>query len=345
MSLFAGFANVWTPVELSRRVRRKPVQVRLAGERVVLFRDEAGQVMALIDRCPHRGVALSLGRMVRDPDGKTCLECPFHGWQFSGDGACQHVPLNPDAKRDLLAATPLPTREIGGYIWVYTAPGTQAPVEPNLSDLLTDPQFVRSYLVVDWRCHWTRAMENMLDSPHLPYVHRYTIGMGIRRAMRRDSKIEMSFEPRPSGGLIGWSLDGKSEGGRLEFLKPNSMVLHIPIPGRRMQLQVHCVPLGQNETRMMVVSGRDFGRYNPLLRLFDQTNRIIVAEDKAVVESSDPAEVPPPAQERSVPSDRPTLAFRRYYFDELRPSGQDPPLPIGLPRKRRVETPGGSSVA
>lgn len=333
MSLFAGFANVWTPVELSRRVRKKPVQVRLAGERIALFRDERGQVAALIDRCPHRGVALSLGRLVRDSAGKTCLECPFHGWQFAASGACEHVPLNPDAKRDLLAATPLPTREIGGYIWVYTAPGNQAPVEPNLSELMVDPAFVRSYLVVDWRCHWTRAMENMLDSPHLPYVHRYTIGMGIRRAMRPDSRMVMSYAPRPSGGVISWALDGRAEEGRLEFLKPNSMVLHIPIPRRRMQLQVHCVPLSQNETRMMLISGRDFGRYNPLLRLFDQTNRIIVAEDKAVVESSDPAEVPPPAAERSVPSDRPTLAFRRYYYDELRPSGTDPQPLLRLRRK------------
>ena len=56
---------------------------------------------------------------------------PFHGWQFAGNGACEHVPLNPDAKRDLLAATPLPTREIGGYIWVYTAPGSEAPSSPT----------------------------------------------------------------------------------------------------------------------------------------------------------------------------------------------------------------------
>lgn len=345
MSLFPGFANVWSPVELATRLRKKPVPVRLAGERLVLFRDESGRARALIDRCPHRGVALSLGRIVREPGGKACLECPFHGWQFAGNGACEHVPLNPDAKRDLLAATPLPTREVGGYIWVYTAPGNEAPVEPNLSEIATDPAFMRSHLVTEWRCHWTRAMENMLDTPHLPYVHRRTIGAGLRRAMRRDSRMEMTFTPSPSGGTIRSSLDGGLDQGRLEFLKPNSMVLHIPIPGRRLQLQVHCVPLSQNETRMMVVTGRDFGRYNPLLRLFDQTNRIIVAEDRAVVESSDPAEVPPPAQERSVASDRPTLAFRRYYFDELRPSGQSPPIQLRTRRQTDDAGTGGTSVA
>lgn len=335
MSLFAGFAHVWSPVELSRRVRRRPVPVRLAGERLVLFRDGAGQVRALIDRCPHRGVALSLGRVTQDG----CIECPFHGWAFRGDGACAHVPLNPDAKLSLLSATALPTREVGGYIWVYTAPVAEAPCEPNLSDVMTDDRFYRAHLVVDWKAHWTRAMENMLDSPHLPYVHKRTIGRDLRRRMRRDSKLQMSWTDTPSGGEVTWSLDGQPGEGRLQFLKPNAMVLHIPIPGRRIQMQVHCVPLSANETRMMVCTGRDFGRYNPLLRLLDVSNRIIVAEDKAVVESSDPVEIPPPAHERSVASDRPTLQFRRYYFDVLRASSADPPIPLRVPPRRPGDAP------
>ncbi len=71
---------------------------------------------------------------------------------------------------------------------------------------------------------------------------------------------------------------------------------------------------------MIVVSARDFGRYNPLARLFDQVNRLIVLEDQAIVESSDPVEVPPPGDERSVASDRATLQFRKYYFEVLKPS-------------------------
>jgi phenylpropionate dioxygenase-like ring-hydroxylating dioxygenase large terminal subunit len=41
------------------------------------FHDGVG---ALLDRCPHRGVALSLGTIT---DG--CLACPFHGWRFGAD--------------------------------------------------------------------------------------------------------------------------------------------------------------------------------------------------------------------------------------------------------------------
>ncbi|MEI6225433.1 MAG: Rieske 2Fe-2S domain-containing protein, partial [Deltaproteobacteria bacterium] len=76
--LFRGFAGVWTPVLLSRKVKRDPVGLRVAGEKVVVFRGRDGVPGALVDRCPHRGVALSLGRV--EDDG--CLACPFHGWRF-----------------------------------------------------------------------------------------------------------------------------------------------------------------------------------------------------------------------------------------------------------------------
>src|SRR4051794_30009993 len=119
VSMFETFRNVWTPVEFSRCVtKRRPVAARLAGEDLVLFRNAEGRVGVLRDRCPHRGVKLSLGAMT--PDG--CLACPFHGWEFKTDGACQHVPYAPmsDEKRERNHATALPARDVGGMIWVFT---------------------------------------------------------------------------------------------------------------------------------------------------------------------------------------------------------------------------------
>ena len=57
--MFEGFANVWTPVILSRSLgAKKPLPVTLAGEKLVFFRDAEGKPRALFDQCPHRGVAL-----------------------------------------------------------------------------------------------------------------------------------------------------------------------------------------------------------------------------------------------------------------------------------------------
>ncbi len=71
---------------------------------------------------------------------------------------------------------------------------------------------------------------------------------------------------------------------------------------------------------MFVISTRTFLRYNPLGWVADQFNRRILMEDRAIVGSSQPPEVPPPGEELSVATDAPTLHFRRYYYRELKRS-------------------------
>jgi phenylpropionate dioxygenase-like ring-hydroxylating dioxygenase large terminal subunit len=314
--MFKGFAQVWTPVERSRRLRRRPLALTVAGERIVLFRDGKGQAAALIDRCPHRGVALSLGQV--DQEGR--IECPFHGWRFAGDGRCLHVPLNPKARCEQLSATALPVREIGGLIWIYTAPGAQAPCEPVLDESLGSSGFVRFVLIQHWKAHWTRAMENMLDMPHLPFVHRTTIGRDLRVRLRPDSEMRVEWEASEHGGVVHSTMDGLDGGGTLEFTRPNRMMLTIPIPGKRLRLHVACVPIRENETRMILITARDFLRWLPSGPIDNWMNARIALQDQAIVESSQPTEIPPPAQERSVASDKPTLQFRKYYFETLRES-------------------------
>ncbi len=311
--MFENFANVWTPVLETRRLGREPVQVELAGEGIVLFRGEGTRIGALIDRCPHRAVKLSLGRIGADG----CLECPFHGWRFAPDGSNRHVPMNPDAKIELLGATPLPVRVLGDLVWVYTAPGRDAPVEPVPPDGLIAPGLARTYVTRLWDCHWTRAMENMLDSPHLPFVHRKTIGKPLVRRMSPQSRMDISWEDTPWGGRAVAQLDGVG-GGVLDFYRPNMMALTIPIPNRHFRIHALVVPAGPDKTRLTVVASRDFMRLGLFDPLFRTSSAKIADEDKAVLESSPPGEVPPAAQERSVQTDRATLQFRKYYYEDLR---------------------------
>jgi phenylpropionate dioxygenase-like ring-hydroxylating dioxygenase large terminal subunit len=322
--MFSGFAGVWTPIVPSRSLGKKPLALRLADEPVALFRDGDGRVGALIDRCPHRGVALSLGRV----NERGCLECPFHGWSFARDGACVNIPLNvmPADKRERYAATGLPVRESGGLIWVFTGTDS-AGTEPSVPEALTEPGWTRWIHDEVWNAHWTRAMENMLDTPHVPFVHRRTIGRAMRARMRPDSVLRMTVEPEPYGARFVAELDGESTGAALRWRRPNGMELHIPIPDKKMRLQIFCVPIDALHTRMIVIASRNFLHWGPLAWLSNQFNRYIVFEDRALVQSSQPPEVPPPGDEVSIASDGPTLHFRRYYFRELKQSGGEALIP------------------
>lgn len=317
--MFKDFANVWTIVGLARDLKRDaPLAMRVAGERVVFFRDAGGKACALIDRCPHRGVALSLGRVE-----KGVIECPFHGWRFDGAGRNCHVPWNPDAKRENLSAVGLPCRESGGLLWLYT--GVDPVEEPSPSQTLMASQGVTLCAQsVVWKAHWTRVMENMLDSPHLPFVHRSTIGRDLSKHVGA-GRLEMTFEATPYGGRICASVDGAPRAGNMDYRFPNVMELFIDPPGKTFRLMVACIPEDEQTTRLWLLTMRSFARAPLFDFAFRWMNRRIAREDQAIVESSLPPMVPPAAEEASVRTDAPTLAFRKIYRDRLLGTCVSPP--------------------
>jgi Vanillate O-demethylase oxygenase C-terminal domain len=235
------------------------------------------------------------------------------------------LPWNPDARRQQLGGTAFPTRELGGQVWVYT--GERAPTEPD-----TDEAFVRNGMRVSGftmpiETHWTRVMENMLDWPHLPFVHSATIGRAMSRSAAT-GRMDVRMEERPYGFTTSIAIDGVAQPGRLDYRFPNVMMLFIGFARRTLVLQVACVPETETRTRMVLTGARDFLRFSVLDSLFHWQNRKIALEDKRVIESSFPALIPPAGEERSVRTDAPPLAFRKVYFTRLRGSSaaRDPAL-------------------
>ncbi|GLC39854.1 hypothetical protein PLESTB_001291900 [Pleodorina starrii] len=102
------------------------------------------------DRCPHRLVPLSEGRI--EPDDGT-LSCAYHGWRFDGSGAARSIPQSTGRDAEAAAcrnrracATTYPTRVEAGMLWVWPddspdAAETSAATAVHLSyDLRTQGQ-------------------------------------------------------------------------------------------------------------------------------------------------------------------------------------------------------------
>src|SRR5450432_2542696 len=111
----ARLRRFWYVACQSAELGRKPLARTVVGVPLVLFRDAGGKPAALLDRCPHRNVPLSLGRVVAG--GR--LECAYHGWQFEPGGRCSLVPglLVSDGRERRAPAAAV--REQGGLVWVY----------------------------------------------------------------------------------------------------------------------------------------------------------------------------------------------------------------------------------
>lgn len=162
--------NQWYVAAHADEVARKPLARTLCDQQVLLYRTEAGEPVALIDRCSHRKAPLSAGMLVGDN-----IECPFHGMQFAPDGTCKLIPcqeLIPPAAH--LRAFPVVERH--GHVWIWM--GTPRPNEALIPDMhwLTDPAFAAVKGMLTMRCHYLTALDNLLDDSHLSFVHRRSIG-------------------------------------------------------------------------------------------------------------------------------------------------------------------------
>ncbi len=196
----------WYPMCRSGQLRSRPLAGSLFGVPVVLFRTAAGHAAALVDRCPHRNVPLSLGRVRGD-----CIQCAYHGWEFDRDGQCRAVPglLGAVRARERRAAA-YATREGQGFVWVYgreeTAPARDPYVFPHVGE--HGWTTARETLDVDASLH--AVAENALDVPHTAFLHgglfrsenraRREIEVVIRRAADR-VEAEYIGESRPPGAV------------------------------------------------------------------------------------------------------------------------------------------------
>ncbi|MFM0639347.1 Rieske 2Fe-2S domain-containing protein [Paraburkholderia metrosideri] len=109
----------------------------LHGNELVVWRAEDGAVNVWENRCPHRGVRLSLGHHRGE-----ALQCQYHGWQFnSGSGACRFVPAHPDAAAPPVAVKTWPVEVRYGFVWTCLAPFGEAPPFTPIEELETDAAF------------------------------------------------------------------------------------------------------------------------------------------------------------------------------------------------------------
>ena len=79
--------NGWYIAATSSDVTTAPVQKLICDEPIALYRTETGQVGALADRCIHRRMPLSKGRVIGDR-----LQCGYHGFEYDCAGKCVLVP-------------------------------------------------------------------------------------------------------------------------------------------------------------------------------------------------------------------------------------------------------------
>jgi phenylpropionate dioxygenase-like ring-hydroxylating dioxygenase large terminal subunit len=273
---------------------------RIAGKPLIIARDSAGLLSALLDRCPHRFVPLSRGQ-IRDDK----IVCAYHGIAFDLKGRCIANPHG--AITSALTVPGFVVTERHHAIWVWLGDADKADpasiMDLSLMDSLPDTAQNFGYELI--QANYQLCADNILDLSHADYLHPDSLGGGAT------TRAKQSVEETPEALTVKWlakddvippALDGimreKGQPGdvhiSVRWQAPSVMMInfgadrpHAAEPDRAETWGIHVmVPIDDKSTHYFFWTGRDKfwdADFNELVR--QMTTNAFVNEDKPLLEA------------------------------------------------------------
>ncbi len=336
VSQIPALRDHWYPVAYADDVTTEPLGVRVFGERHVVWRPSPDAApVAAVDRCPHRAARLSQGWV---DDGT--LVCPYHGWRYAPDGSCTDIPAADPG-------VPVPPRaclrsdaagERYGLVWICV--GEPAGGIPDLGEADAEGYTLIHEMMEVWSASAPRIVDNALDVSHVAFVHRGSVGSAANPRLsdytvERDGmrlRFEVSYVaavPELQKRNTGITSDLTSRSTEAELVEPlifrGKLTYHEN--GLEHVLYKTATPIDDDTTLFCQFIARNDDPAPDRWEDISAMDRIVQAEDKALleeIESDLPTDV---TSEVHIKADRMTLEYRRILGElaQLPSAGGRPP--------------------
>ena len=286
----------WYAICPSKELRKnKLYYFSLYDEPLVLYRDEHKKVRCIKNICPHRGASFYGGSI---SNGE--ITCPYHGAKFSSGGSCQNLDritcshivdnnYNNYAKRIHLSQ--YKAIENDNYIFVYFSKKSETDLN-NINDEATPfinyeltnygfnpEEFVYEEVLVDFKCDWSRIIENHLDILHIFWVHGDTIpDKDVNKNVLVSFNQKININQKYIESIYFYKNNPTKEFIRIKYIPPGRILIYKGDPSISRYLQVlDHIPLGDNKSRVIVRHYRKFLKNKILnnLILFKETQKKI----------------------------------------------------------------------
>ncbi len=316
------YINFWYPMATTEELKDKPLRVRALMQDFVVFRDSQGMAHCLSNTCTHRGGSLAGGKIVGDN-----VQCPYHGWQFSGEGHCKRIPsLGINASipgRTRVDAYPVEERY--GLVFAFLGDLPEAERPPILE--------VKEWGQEGWRAtlqhfeikgNYERSIENGIDPAHNEYVHD-THGFSGER--EEEYKIgDMRMEETQWGRGFWHTFKAPPLQGELKKYRPGEGSLeagtgyhgtnHVwtfihPAPNYLIHQYLYERPIDEERTYLYLVCERNFALEEKSDAYVIERNQYVANQDLKIIENLHPVMTPDTnTKEFMVPSDKCILLYR-----------------------------------
>lgn len=243
--------NYWYPVAWASSLAVNQIQpVTLWQEKIALYRDASGQVHALEDACPHKGIELHRGEVQGEH-----LVCPYHGWEFAPTGECVKIPYFPaEQKLPCAQARSYPTAERYGIIWVFPGDPALAPLRslPEVPEY-DDPDCLMIPITGLFQSHFSISNENTMDVFH-GFLHKNLQGWFdpvLLKLQQNDHSVQAEYRVSYRGFLtkfLGLSTSNDGITTRIVSIDYQYPHYHSTMEGVS-SLYLMRMPVGPSETR------------------------------------------------------------------------------------------------
>ncbi len=315
--------NFWYPADQAKNIGSEPVKLRMLGQDFVLWRNSAGQVNCLSNTCSHRGGSLAGGKVKDD-----CIQCPYHGWRYDGEGNCQAIPsLGPSPKipaRARVDAYPVVERYGLVFCFLGDLPEDERPPIMKIKEWDQDG-WVYTTQQYEFNINYQRSIENGIDPAHNEFVHD-THGFKGEWEEYRVPEVEIvetewgtgfseriKAPPLPEKEMQ--KASGRTDDAEIwvgtghECVNSLWTFIH-PSDDMHIHQYMYETPIDEEHTKVWLINMRNFlQESNHDQRVMDR-NEYVVLQDRDVLEKLHPVETPPTNNnEYFMPSD---LCVGRY---------------------------------
>ena len=151
--------------------------VEIAGESIIVLRDQSGERRAYYNVCRHRGT-----RLCEAPKGRLSetIQCPYHAWTYALDGRLIGAPHMNEVEGFDKKAYPLHAvalAEWQGFLFVnldpHATPAAKwfAPLEGRFSRYNLPLLRTVRHIEYDVRANWKLVLQNYNECLHCPTIH------------------------------------------------------------------------------------------------------------------------------------------------------------------------------
>ena len=317
------YINFWYPAILGSELTNEPVKVRMLSQNFVLFRDTGGNAQCLSNTCVHRGGSLADGKIKGD-----CIECPYHGWQYTGEGQCHRIPsLGPKAKipgRTRVDAYPVQEKYGVVFAFLGDLPENERPPMMKIPEF-DDDRWRATWINLQAPFNYERSIENGLDPAHNEFVHPIH-GYSGENAEYKVGNLRLVGDGKWGPGFFHTFKSPPAETAEWRQVKdasdtreagsgtigPNHMWTYIRYaPGKAMHQYLYECPIDEGNVNIFLVNLR-----NQLIdpdrdQMVNDRNWTVISQDLAVLSKLSPTVTPPTnTKEFMVPADKPILMYR-----------------------------------